>query len=203
MMKPEDITNQRFEKSAKGYKTEEVDEFLDRVFSDYVKLQQDNADLEHKLEVLADKLEEYRESEESLKSVLIGAQKLGDSIVREARAKAEVMTQEAGTKASSIISDAETRAEIIVSDARNSAENMLGNTEQELKKERETLDSLNDEVKRFKNNLLDMYRQHLELISKLTDEETEENIDIAEEVSEDSEQYEATAESISGEETAQ
>ena len=203
MMKPEDITNQIFEKSAKGYKTEEVDEFLDRVFSDYVKLQQDNADLEHKLEVLADKLEEYRESEESLKSVLIGAQKLGDSIVREARAKAEVMTQEAGTKASSIISDAETRAEIIVSDARNSAENMLGNTEQELKKERETLDSLNDEVKRFKNNLLDMYRQHLELISKLTDEETEENIDIAEEVSEDSEQYEAAAESISGEESAQ
>ncbi len=173
MLRPEDIMNQRFEKVSKGYRMEEVDDFLDKVVADYAKLQEANIDLERKLEVVADKLEEYRQSEESLKTVLVGAQKLGDSIVREAKAKSEVMMQEATAKAAGIVSEAEAKANTMLSEAQKASDEMLGDTKAELKREQETLAALNKEVSEFKNNLLEMYREHLELISKLTDDEEE------------------------------
>lgn len=189
MLRPEDIMNQRFEKVSKGYRMEEVDDFLDKVVADYAKLQEANIDLERKLEVVADKLEEYRQSEESLKTVLVGAQKLGDSIVREAKAKSEVMMQEATAKAAGIVSEAEAKASTMLSEAQKTADDMLGDTKAELKREQETLAALNKEVSEFKNNLLEMYREHLELISKLTDDEEveeeeaveDEDVEVAEE----------------------
>jgi len=195
MLRPEDIMNQRFEKVSKGYRMEEVDDFLDKVVADYAKLQEANIDLERKLEVVADKLEEYRQSEESLKTVLVGAQKLGDSIVREAKAKSEVMMQEATAKAAGIVSEAEAKASTMLSEAQKTADDMLGDTKAELKREQETLAALNKEVSEFKNNLLEMYREHLELISKLTDDEEveeeeaveDEDVEVAEEAEESEE----------------
>ncbi len=203
MLRPEDIMNQRFEKVSKGYRMEEVDDFLDKVVADYAKLQEANIDLERKLEVVADKLEEYRQSEESLKTVLVGAQKLGDSIVREAKAKSEVMMQEATAKAAGIVSEAEAKASTMLSEAQKTSDEMLGDTKAELKREQETLAALNKEVSEFKNNLLEMYREHLELISKLTDDEEEleeiedEETEVAEEAdSEEEESVEETEEEL-------
>ncbi len=203
MLRPEDIMNQRFEKVSKGYRMEEVDDFLDKVVADYAKLQEANIDLERKLEVVADKLEEYRQSEESLKTVLVGAQKLGDSIVREAKAKSEVMMQEATAKAAGIVSEAEAKASTMLSEAQKTSDEMLGDTKAELKREQETLAALNKEVSEFKNNLLEMYREHLELISKLTDDEEEleeiedEETEVAEEAdSEEEKSVEETEEEL-------
>ena len=150
MLTPNDISNKRFEKSPfGGYKPEEVDSFLSEIAMSYERLYEEKEAAEEKMEVLAEKLEEYRANEDSLRTVLIGAQKLGDNIIRDSKAKAEV-----------IISDAEGRVKQVFSES-----------EGKIDKERETLAMLQKETEEFKKRLIAMYKQHLELISLMPEAE--------------------------------
>ena len=158
MLKPRDIANKSFEKASRGYKFEDVDVFMSEVTMSYTKLYETNQQLEQQLEVLAEKIEEYRESEDSLRSVLLGAQKLGDNIVRESRAKAEVMIQEANAK-----------AEAIVAKAIDKSKDVLLENEAKIAREQSELDSLKRDVAEFKKDLLSLYRRHFELISEMPD----------------------------------
>lgn len=165
MLTPNDITNKKFEKSAIGYKTEEVDNFLDEIINSYSELYNDKEEAEAKLEVLAEKLEEYRSNEDSLRTVLMGAQKLGENIVRDAKAKAEV----------------------ILSDAENQVKQVFSESESKILKEKETLATVQKETTDFKKHLLAMYRQHLELISLMpeSNDEKSDQENIIEEVVEE------------------
>lgn len=145
MLTAEDITNRKFEKAAFGYRTEEVEIFLKDVALAVSKLEEEKEEAEDKLEVLAEKLEEYRSNEDSLRTVLIGAQKLGDSIIRDSKGKAEV----------------------ILSEAEANAKQIYYESERKIKKEKETLEQLQKETSDFRKHLLSVYRQHLELISAM------------------------------------
>ena len=143
MLTPNDISSKKFEKSAFGYKPEDVDNFLSEVLNSYSAVYAEKEAAEEKLEVLAEKLEEYRSNEDSLRTVLMGAQKLGENIVRDSKAKAEV----------------------IISEAENQVKQVFAESESKIIKEKETLATLQKETAEFKKHLLAMYRQHLELIS--------------------------------------
>ena len=143
MLTPNDISSKKFEKSAFGYKPEDVDNFLSEVLNSYSAVYAEKEAAEEKLEVLAEKLEEYRSNEDSLRTVLMGAQKLGENIVRDSKAKAEV----------------------IISEAENQVKQVFAESESKIIKEKETLVTLQKETAEFKKHLLAMYRQHLELIS--------------------------------------
>lgn len=152
MLTPNDIANKKFEKNAFGaYKPEDVDEFLEEVLASYKEAYAEKEAAEEKLEVLADKLEEYRSNEDSIRTVLIGAQKLGDNMVRDAKAKAEVILSEAKDQAGQLFSESETR----------------------LLKEKDTLFTLQKETTEFKKHLLAVYRQHLEQIGAMPEYSTE------------------------------
>ena len=161
MLTPNDISGKKFEKSAFGYKPEDVDNFLTEIISSYKKVYEEKEAAEAKLEVLAEKLEEYRSNEDSLRTVLMGAQKLGENIVRDSKAKAEV----------------------IISEAENQVKQVFSESESKIIKEKETLATLQKETAEFKKHLLAMYRQHLELIS-LMPENNEEKSSEEEEVPE-------------------
>lgn len=150
MLKPNDISEKKFEKSAFGYKPEEVDSFLAEIYVAFSEMYEEKAATEEKLEVLAGKVEEYRASEDSLKTVLVGAQKLGDNIIRDAKAKAEV----------------------ILNDAENQMKQAYADSESKIIKEKETLLDLQKKTADFKKDLLAMYKQHLELISLMPEAET-------------------------------
>lgn len=150
MLTPNDISNKRFEKSPfGGYKPEEVDSFLSEIAISYEKLYEAKEAAEEKMEVLAEKLEEYRANEDSLRTVLLGAQKLGDNIIRDSKAKAEV----------------------IISDAEGQVKQVFSESEDKINKERETLATLQKETAEFKKRLIAMYKQHLELISLMPEQE--------------------------------
>ena len=151
MLTPSDISNKKFEKAAFGYRPEEVDAFLSEIIGSYNEMYQEKNAAEEKLLVLADKLEEYRANEDSLKTVLLGAQKLGENIVRDSKAKAEV----------------------ILADAENQVKQVFAESESKIIKEKETLVTLQKETADFKKQLLAMYRQHLELISLMPENNEE------------------------------
>ena len=151
MLTPNDISSKKFEKSAFGYKPEDVDNFLSEVLNSYSAVYAEKEAAEEKLEVLAEKLEEYRSNEDSLRTVLMGAQKLGENIVRDSKAKAEV----------------------ILADAENQVKQVFAESESKIIKEKETLVTLQKETADFKKQLLAMYRQHLELISLMPENNEE------------------------------
>lgn len=151
MLTPETIASRRFDKQMGGYKQDEVDEFLRQVAQEYAALLSEKEELEGKIEVLAEKVEQYREDEDSLRSALIGAQKLGDSVIRESKAKADY----------------------IVRDARDKADRILDNAQKSIEKEQMALVKMQKEVTKFKNRLLTLYRQHLEMISALPEYDDE------------------------------
>lgn len=145
MMTPDSIKNKRFDKAMGGYRQDEVEAFLGQVSEEIRILQEEKENLEKKIQILGNKIEEYRADEDSLRSALIGAQKLGDSVVRDARAKAETILYEAKNEANRIVEAAQRSVEI----------------------EQTALTEMKKEVAKFKNRMLTMYRQHLDLITNL------------------------------------
>lgn len=149
MLTSQDIANKKLDRSTLGgYRTDDVDGFLNQVASTIDQMEEQNNVLTKKLEVLADKLEEYRNDEDSLRAALIGAQKLGDSVIRESKSKAEIILRDATIKAERIVTNASDQVE----------------------KEKLIYIKLQKDVAAFKNKLLATYKQHLEIVSSLPED---------------------------------
>jgi len=96
---PMDIEQQEFGRSFRGYNEEEVDDFLDKIVKDYEELIKENAKLKEEIDRMRERLKEFGEIEESLRSALLNAQKSADEIKgrveNEARAVIEKAEREA------------------------------------------------------------------------------------------------------------
>ena len=146
MVIPDNFFDVEFNKAmAFGYKTEDVDEFVTKAIEIIKGLQEENRELTEKMEVLAATVEKYREDEDSLRSALIGAQKLGDSILKDSRSKAEVILRDATVKADHIVEEAHTR----------------------LKEETAEYERVRAEVTAFREGLISMYKAHIDQICKI------------------------------------
>ena len=152
MLTPHDIEEYPLPKTLGGYKCEAVDEFLDTVAADYQKLYDENLQLTKKLNVLAEKITEYRKEEEYLKNAMLQAQRLVEDSTKEAKVKAEEIVNEANVKAEEIIENA-----VRASQAAN-----------------DHYESMRVEVNSFRNQLLNTYKSHIEIISALPLYEREE-----------------------------
>ena len=111
MLTPQDVRSVQFEKNLRGYRTEDVDRFLDKIEE---QLQQDDAQAEQLRKQIADltaenqrlhrELQSYEADGEMLKSALINAQRMGESVIREANQKAEEIIHRANLRGDDIIS---------------------------------------------------------------------------------------------------
>ena len=89
MLTADEIRNITFSSSMKGYKREEVDEFLDRVEADYEQIAYQIKLLLEKNDELEKKIEESENAKDSIQNVLLSAQKLADQIIADAKNQAE------------------------------------------------------------------------------------------------------------------
>ena len=113
MLTPQEVSTHAFSKAVMGgYNMAAVDEFLDVLTDDYTTLYKENAALKAKLKVLVDKVEEYRATEDSMRATLLTAQRMADTIVREAEAKRDEMLAEAQSKRDHLLADAESDAKV-------------------------------------------------------------------------------------------
>ena len=106
MITPMDIRNKEFKKSFKGYKEDEVDEFLDKVIADYERIYRENGELKDRISIDNERIESYNSMEKSLQSTLLIAQTTAEDIVSNARKKADIIIKEAEDQARKIIEDA-------------------------------------------------------------------------------------------------
>ena len=100
MLTPQEVSSHAFTKGFMGgYNMAMVDEFLDELTDDYTALYKENAALKAKMKVLVEKVEDYRATEDSMRATLLTAQKMADSIVREAEAKRNTLLAQAESDA--------------------------------------------------------------------------------------------------------
>lgn len=100
MLTPQEVSSHAFTKGFMGgYNMAMVDEFLDELTDDYTALYKENAALKAKMKVLVEKVEDYRATEDSMRATLLTAQKMADSIVREAEAKRDSLLAQTETDA--------------------------------------------------------------------------------------------------------
>lgn len=100
MLTPQEVSSHAFTKGFMGgYNMAMVDEFLDELTDDYTALYKENAALKAKLKVLVEKVEDYRATEDSMRATLLTAQKMADSIVREAETRRDNLLAQAETDA--------------------------------------------------------------------------------------------------------
>lgn len=95
MITAQDIQEKTFEKAFNGYNMGQVDDFLDEMAAEISAMAKENAALKSKMRVLVEKVEEYRQTEDSMRLALLSAQKMGAQIETEARTKADAMVAEA------------------------------------------------------------------------------------------------------------
>ena len=158
MLTPHDIEVKTFDKAFSGYKAVEVDEFLNEINKDYEQLYKENNVLKEKLAVLVQKIEEYKEMEASLRNALVSAQKMGESMLKEAN----------------------TRSEYIISEANSKAERIMHDINMQIMKEKQALDGAKRETQLFKAKVIALLRSEIEMMESIpqyviaeSDEETE------------------------------
>lgn len=160
MISASEIHELRFEKAAFGYKQEDIDEFLNRLEEEIEIAQQELADSNNKIQVLADKVREYMRDEDALKDALLGAQKEGHRIIAEANARAE-----------EIIAKAQEKADAMMEEVTVQHQALLEKNEAEIEAAHQSLAAARKQVADFKKALFDMYKSHLSMLSAMPEED--------------------------------
>lgn len=168
----------KFEKAAFGYRPEDVDRYIAETEKKLAAAKSEKAELLGKMKILADKITEYRSDESNIKEAMLGAQRLKTNIENEAKSKADSTVAEAQEYADKLIADAQARAGQLITEAQERSNKMLADAQaaadakvngvaSQVERERETLAQLQKEVSGFKNRLITLYREHLNLITNL------------------------------------
>ena len=164
MMTPQEVANCTFAKAVMGgYNMAAVDDFLDKLTEDYGNLYKENAALKAKMKVLVDKMEEYRQIEDAMRSTLLAAQKTATSIVAEAEAKRDAIIADAAGGAKERL--AEIRSELASEEARLAA--ARENTDAEIRQETLRLAHAQEELRGYIASVESVCRRQLELLEKL------------------------------------
>lgn len=97
-----DIEQQEFSRSFRGYNEEEVDDFLDKIVKDYEELINENVRLNEEIEKMKERLKEFSEIEETLRSALLNAQKSAAEMKGRVENEAKIIIEKADIEAETI-----------------------------------------------------------------------------------------------------
>ncbi len=104
MMTPLQISNQRFVPNGKGgYRSSDVDAFVQKVYKNYAKLYNDNIALNDKLEAVSPMVDEYNKTKAAIANALISAQTVAETKLTQAQDEARIIIEAANKNAEEII----------------------------------------------------------------------------------------------------
>jgi len=98
MITPVDLETMVFRRGFRGYKVEEVQEFMIKITHDYERLYRENIELKEKLENQGARLEQYQLMEETLRKAMILAQETAEEVKSAARNQANLIIRETEQK---------------------------------------------------------------------------------------------------------
>lgn len=113
MITPMEIQEKEFGKGFKGYREDEVNEFLDRITLDLERLLEENRRLKEEHQKMSEELEKYQGSEGAVLQTLEAAKSLMGDISVSAEKRAEILLKNAELDAQLIQREAQEAAERI------------------------------------------------------------------------------------------
>jgi cell division initiation protein len=102
---PRDIQEKEFSSGFRGYKEEDVDEFLDRITSSYEEIFKENIDAKEEIERLGEENKKYELIGERMQAALVAAQETADDVRKNATKEAENILREAEIKAHKMVQE--------------------------------------------------------------------------------------------------
>lgn len=110
MLTVDQIKNVSFRKAnIGGYRPDDVDTFIDDVVATVDAMKKEKAELVGKMEIMMNKIEEYRKDEDSVHNALVSAQKLADQKIKESTEESEEILRKAREEADRVVADANSR----------------------------------------------------------------------------------------------
>jgi len=155
------------EKLRGGYHPEDVDEFLEQAAQSAEELLARLKSATERAERAERALEEASSSDETLKRVLVMAQRTADQAVREAREEAERLLAEARVQAQAIVADAEERGRRAYDSKVVEARANLDRVEEALRRAQSDAEVLSRWVTTNKAQLLEALREAAALLDKV------------------------------------
>ena len=171
MMTPQEVANCTFAKSVMGgYNMASVDDFLDKLTEDYSALYKENSALKSKLKVTVDKMAEYRESEDAIRSTLLAAQKMSTAMIGDAEKKRDELIDEGTREAREQLSDLQRQ----IAAERQRLEDVRQEVDRQLEAERKRLEAGQSVLRQFIRDVQAVCNEELaqlELLPELPVEE--------------------------------
>ncbi len=100
---PRDIQEKEFSSGFRGYKEQDVDEFLDRVTASYEEVFKENIDVKEEVDRLLEENKKYELIGERMQAALVAAQETADDVRKNATKEAENILREAEIKAHKLV----------------------------------------------------------------------------------------------------
>lgn len=149
MLTIDEIKNIAFRKSGMGgYRPDDVDEFIDDVIATFEHMKAEKAELLRKMDILATKIEQYRNDEETVRNALLSSQKVSDQALKEAKDKATYIIKAAEKKSRKILTEAEMATE----------------------REKDKYEAVLAETAKLRKEMISMYKKHLALLDEFPTE---------------------------------
>lgn len=149
MLTIDEIREISFRRAGKnGYNAADVDDFIDEVTATVEQLIAEKNDCVRKMDILAGKIEQYREDEETVRNALLTSQKLSDTTIKEAQNKADYIIRAAEKKSRTILTEAEMATE----------------------REKDKFEALHGETAKLRKEIIALYKKHLALVEELPTE---------------------------------
>ncbi|MGN0536941.1 MAG: DivIVA domain-containing protein [Acutalibacteraceae bacterium] len=180
MITLEEMKNINFHKAgfSGGYRTDEVDLFIDRVIEKVEKMQEDADNADRRVKELEKTSDWLKNEKDSLSNVFIKAQLAADSIEKEAKEEAEKLLNDAREEAETTLSEAKAEAQKLVSDAQEKADKILQDVTQnstgiveannaKIHTQKLLYEQLQIEVAKFRADMLRIYKEHLRVLKTL------------------------------------
>ena len=150
MLTIDEIREVSFRRAGKnGYNAADVDEFIDDVTDTVEQLLAEKNDCLRKMDILASKIEQYREDEETVRNALLTSQKLSDTKIKEAQDRADYLIRSAERKSRAILTEAEMATE----------------------REKDKFEALHSETAKLRSEIIALYKRHLAMVEEMPKEE--------------------------------
>ncbi|MDO4154479.1 MAG: DivIVA domain-containing protein [Clostridia bacterium] len=186
MLTPDAVKSKQFQATGRGaYRADDVDGFFAEVSASYEQMFKENGELIKKISLLANKVEKYKDEEDSLRKALISAQTLADKIVKDAKDSiagtlenanedADKIRAAAEDEAKEIVAKAKAEADAVLLQSKKDADEILGAVNRKVMKESLEFEMLQKKAAEFRAHLLGLYKEHLNLINAIPEYVAEE-----------------------------
>ena len=149
MLTIDEIREISFRRAGKnGYNAADVDDFIDEVTATVEQLMAEKNDCVRKMDILASKIEQYREDEETVRNALLTSQKLADTTMKEAQNKADYIIRSAEKRSRAILTEAEMATE----------------------REKDKFEALHSETAKLRGEIIALYKKHLAMVEEFPTE---------------------------------